>query len=94
MENEASPRKRMRTGSLSPEVIEIDDDVSINGESGSEIAENERVIYDPTAFIRCHGTGRSNRAFTETKTQVWDIAFEPDKINPQGQQDHLSLYYL
>ena len=83
MENEASPRKRMRTGSLPPEVSGKDDDVSIVWESDSGISENEQIIYDPTAFIRCHGTGRSNRAFTETKTQVWDIAFEPDKINPR-----------
>ena len=56
---------------------------SKDGESESEMEVNERVIYDPTAFIRCHGTGRSNRTFVETKTQVWDIAFEPDTIDPR-----------
>ena len=83
MEIEPSPRKKIRIESLSPEISDeeeaksTDDDIDINR------SEKENIVYDPTAFIRCHGTSRNSRAPNENKTQVWDIAFEPDKNNPE-----------
>ena len=83
MEIEASPRKKMRIESLSPEISDVEENQSSDEDIDINRSEKESVVYDPTAFIRCHGTGRNIRAPNETKTQVWDIVFEPDKNHPE-----------
>ena len=84
MEIEVHPSKKIRLESLSPEISDVGEEKWNNDDIDINRLDKENVVYDPTAFIRCHGTGRNNRAPNETKTQVWDVAFEPDKIDPEN----------
>lgn len=43
--------------------------------------EEHELNFDPAHFIRCHGTGNSQSP-ADTKTSIWDAAFEPDAKNP------------
>ena len=83
MDEEICPRKKLRIESLSPEASETDDNLSNHDEINDKKCANTEIIYDPSSFIRCHGSARSNKSPSETKVQVWDIAFEPDKTDPQ-----------
>jgi len=46
------------------------------------ISQEHELSFDPAHFIRCHGTGNSQSP-ADTKTSIWDAAFEPDPQNPE-----------
>jgi len=83
MGEEILPRKKTRQESSSLEARKAMDDETSKEGTESEREKIEEVIYDPSHFIRCHGTAKNNKGPADTKTQIWDVSFEPDPNDPE-----------
>jgi len=80
MGEEVLHRKRSKVESSSLESGK--DDIDSNATTEDEREKIQEVVYDPSHFIRCHGNARNNKAPADTKTQIWDVSFEPDPKDP------------